>query len=214
MKLEDQIYKSIHGYPGLFYHKGHPTLSDYEISRLSVLEHLFMTNGNGYAWADGYLCECGVAEEQDYDGELGWIAEGPKYGVLTYADRTFPPVRTWSTKPNQRDEPATPDLFAWEYVERWKTFLGPRQFPRPAEWPFNIYQISSYSFKMPEFVQPDWLHGAKDICEFAIAFFASKTCLDGNNQKIRYEVRRRSVSFLKAKLKDINQRLSDVGEKE
>lgn len=212
MKLVDSIYQSIHQYPGLFYYIGHPTLTDFEISRLSVLEHLFMTNGNGYCWVDGYLCSTEDAEEQDFDPVLGWVAKGPAYGALTYTDRTFPPARTYSTKPNHRDEPKTPDLFAWEYVKSWNEHSFGKKIQRPPQWPFSIYEVSDYyTLKMPDFVQPDWLQGAKDICEFAIQAFLDTDCPNGNNERIPFRTRSKSWGFLKKRLKEINARIANGG---
>lgn len=52
MKLEDNIRDSIYEYPSLFRAK------DYSSSRLHVLNHLFLVNGNGYEWhTDGYLTD-------------------------------------------------------------------------------------------------------------------------------------------------------------
>src|ERR1700679_3896455 len=51
MKLEDQIRKSIFNYPGLY------RCHTLEASRLRVLNQLFLVNGNGLHWLDGYLTE-------------------------------------------------------------------------------------------------------------------------------------------------------------
>jgi hypothetical protein len=53
MKLKDYVDNSIYHYPSLY------RSTNYKDSRLRVLDHLFLTNGNGMEWhPDGFLAEC------------------------------------------------------------------------------------------------------------------------------------------------------------
>lgn len=218
MKLIDSIYESVHKYPSLFYLKDHPTRSDFEISRLAVLEHLFLVGGNGYCWVDGYLCDmehAGGEIDFIYPG-LGYTATKPKYKVLKYKDRTWPPKRTYRNlahkmemerdmrvifRDDYKPEP-TPDydMFAYEYVKSWG---------RPLEFPFSIYYTE---LPFPEYVQRDWMEGARDIVQFAITFFESPSGLDGNNSKIPIKNRHDSLIELREKLSEINTRLKKEGQ--
>lgn len=52
MQIQDCIIENIKEYPGLF------EAENYEKSEILVLSHLFLVNGNGYKWFDGYLYDC------------------------------------------------------------------------------------------------------------------------------------------------------------
>lgn len=180
MLLEDSIYESIHSYPSLFYYRDHPEMSDFEISRLAVLDHLFLVNGSGYCWVDGYLCIIDRAWGIDFKYPLGYTATKPKYGVLSYRNRDWPPSRKEGYK------------FACEY-----SYVS----ERPRKWPFAIYPIYEKGVMFPEFVRPDWLGGAIDIINFATEFFMDETSLDGNNEPIDVDTRYKSIIWLESQLK-------------
>jgi hypothetical protein len=213
MKLVDTVYKSLHEYPSLYYYKDHPTLSDFEISRLAVLEHLFLTGGNGYAWVkDGYLVEMEKAIDTDFTWPIGWIAEGPPYGVLKYEDRTWPPKRTYKTLALRKEiedwfhnpelvEEDPYDLYAYEYG-----FMKNRS----KEFPFSIYPISTDMLVIPDFIQKDWLEGFIEIVEFSITYFESPKGLDGNNQKVTAKVRHNSLMILRKMLDTLKDKLKEV----
>jgi len=182
MRLIDTVYKSIHEYPSLFYHKDHPTMTDFEISRMSVMEHLFSTLGNGYCWVDGYLCDIEEAKGTDYTSD-GWIAKGPAYGTLEYKERYWPPKRKKGYK------------FAYEYIQSW-TKIGFFQQTISNKWPFSIY---GYQYiKVPDFIQEDWKQGLLEFLQFTLEYYKSDESLDGNMELLPVETRLKAIPYIES----------------
>ncbi len=187
MFLLDTVYKCINEFPSLFYYTNHPLYSDFIISKLAVLHHLFLVNGNGYAWVDGYLCDIEDLESSaKYSSDLGWTGQLPKYGSLTYP-HNFPPIK-------KQDE-----LFAYEFG-----FVKER-----CGFPFAIYPISSYSLRLPSFVHKDWLIGARDIAQFALFSFQSNA-LDGWNKEYSETMKKNSIEILNIRLDEINNMIGNI----
>jgi len=171
MKLEDQIYKSILEYPSLFW------TGDIRTARLAVMEHLFTTSGNGYAWStDGYLCEMEHAIDTDFNyNGLGWTCQGPAYGVLKFDKR---------------------DVTALGKSQSW----GPDSRFYYIEQPVTIYPLSDHSLRFPDNIQDDWLDGLIEFLEFALECFANPEYKDGDGKIQCQEKRERQAVYVRQAL--------------
>lgn len=139
MRLEDSIYESIIKYPALYW------TGDIKTARIVVMNHLFFTLGNGYAWVDkeGYLVDMDHAEGAYFSWPQGWRATGPAYGVLKFEAR---------------------DLTHLGKAQSW----GPDSKYKHITQPVNLYPLEHVNLRLPEFVQPDWQQGLIEFLEYVL----------------------------------------------
>ena len=193
MKLKSCINKSIFEYPSLF------RSVDLDSSRLLVLEHLFLVNGNGFDWnREGYL-----ENQEVYDAELPEFPddyfEKNLYEVEVLDEEATKAYLEIIAEVYHYQLPRSRFIIEGEQhashvAHKWgkeKTFLG-KPFLREANSGFvesqglNPYPLCEYcaiceimegrtnSFHIANFdltAQPDWLQGAIEIAEFALGYF-------------------------------------------
>jgi len=142
MLLNESIAKNIKKYPTLYRD------INYQLSRVKVLNHFFLTNGNGMSWWDGFLSD---ENEEDWDRDKGgWYGiGGPKYKEDTFKD-----------------------YFSKNYFTSNKIAKGKSS---RSQW--SPYPISKYSLliHVPDNVKLDWLLGADEICQYTIQFYNDKS---------------------------------------
>lgn len=129
MRLNDVIVESILQYPLLYRDVS------YEKSKIKVLDHLFLTVGNGYSWSHGVL----AGHSEPSSGELY-----PE-GAAAFEEGYF-------TKPLLITEEIVPGLSV--------TYDQCNTYP----WvPYPISAKYSRIMQIPDDVQEDWLAGAVEI---------------------------------------------------
>ena len=170
MTLDDTVAKSIHDYPTLFKD------TNWEKSRIKVLDHLFFTAGNGYHWFDGYLATC---FEKDPKSECGVKkVDIKKYGKVTFSWR---PTQAWFDKKVYRDmleglSPKAKKFIKKEIKENPKFkdlgLMEDRSIYEPSPFPLSEYSLV---FQTQKNVKPDWLAGAIETMEWGLNYWDQPT---------------------------------------
>jgi hypothetical protein len=155
MKLEDTIAKSLHDYPSLYKD------TTWEKSRLKVLDHLFLVNGNGYEWYDGYL-----VDKHDNTSSKKKL---PKYGKQKY---TWRPDDSWFSTKLYRDYNWSPEIL--EVIKNDEKFKDLAFIEEASGYTAKPYPVSEYSAicTAPDNIRPDWLAGAIEAAEWAKNFYS------------------------------------------
>lgn len=138
LTLRETIKHSVHYYP---------TLSP---SRAFVLNHLFCTNGNGFAWINGRLVE----HRPRYDDPLlrdAWDTEGLPEGTA----KTFARLNA-----KRRERVLTVHAVEDQIVDGEVSL---RELP-------DFSQLCRFSALccVPDDVQPDWLAGALEVAQLIV----------------------------------------------
>jgi hypothetical protein len=155
MKLEDAIAKSIYNYPSLFKD------SNWEKSRIKVLDHLFLTIGNGYEWYDGYLTErVGKKVGRGYK-------KPEKYGKQKFTQR---PDEVFFTKPVYREASWSEEMKI--LIKDNPKFSGLLEMEERSDYIPTPYPVCEYSaiITAPDNIRSDWLAGAIETAEWAKSF--------------------------------------------
>jgi len=140
MLLEHAVAQAIRRYPTLYRD------TDAQKSRIKVLGHLFLTNGNGCAWFDGYL-----SDEHQMEWIRGdWRGVGGKSYGTDKVDPEFAPD-FWANLSKAAERPSTSSTHPW-----------------------TPYPICRYACGMsiPWNIQPDWLVGAEETVVMALQFYS------------------------------------------
>jgi len=148
MTLEDTIAKSIKKYPSLFKDV------NWKKSRIKVIDHLFLTIGNGFEWYDGYLAE---------------KSKKHKYGEIKFKWR---PTQKWfDTK--------LFDKYGWDkaiidIIKKNPQMADLLEIESASLYLATPYPVCEYSRAMnvPDNVRPDWLAGAIETLEWAEMFYS------------------------------------------
>jgi hypothetical protein len=156
MKLKDAIAQSIKRFPSLYRDL------DYDKSRLKVLDHFFLTNGNGMAWWDGFITKNCEMEYRDRGGYYG--VAGPKYGEQTFNSRFSPDY-------------FTSNKIYGLYSARMNAFRKRHGIVKPnacSRRALSLYPISEgfgHILSIPDNIQNDWLRGAERICQAGLEYW-------------------------------------------
>ena len=164
MLLLHHIHDVIRNYPTLY------KVKTYEESELLVLDHLFLTNGNGYEWYDGYLIDkfeepielYGVVKKEllpaGYFDKIEWKLE-PVDESMRELFEEFGIVRNYVKKDGE---------YYREVKQVARPGIGSEQFVS-----FSPYPICQYAKMetMPDDVRPDWLAGAIKAVKATLAYY-------------------------------------------
>lgn len=187
MKLDHHIIQAVREYPTLY------KATTWEFSKLLVLHHLFLVNGNGYSWHDGYLT---TAYDEDFRSYGAEIARRLPKGFFT---KRVHKLKPWKKKDAEMwlgfeeivesldlTEDMIKDLNA--HTKRIKKNLvkrGNRYYEKQYQdcaAPGSRYDITPYPIcqfaklvTMPDDVRPDWLEGAHIIADYAIDYFTDES---------------------------------------
>lgn len=186
MKLKDHVLLSVFNYPSLY------LCATYEESRLLVLHHLFLINGNGVEWATtkdpskgGYLVH---PEYYKYRGEWTRKIDKPYgrekfemewedllgYGITEHLDLSK------YEEMNERaggltemlikihNEANQKELESGDWLRN--TNRKPYDFYDKG-WPF--YDVERGTQKL-EYIKPDWREGAVEIKQWALKYYLDK----------------------------------------
>jgi hypothetical protein len=157
MKLEDNIAKSIKDYPSLFKD------SNWEKSRIKVLDHLFLTIGNGFEWTlDGYLAES-VCKKKGRG-----FKKPEKYGKEKFSWR---PDQSWFDSKIYGDVKWEKEIEA--LIKENPKFSGLLSIEERSDYIPTPYPVCEYSaiITAPENIKLDWLLGAIETAEWAKSFY-------------------------------------------
>ncbi len=219
MKIADFISKSIQEYPLLYKD------TDYEKSKLKVLDHVFFTIGNGMELAQtenpqegGYV----VTPKGKKDNKEGWIRLNDKpYGkekykpipdgyfesVVYYVSAVKKPLETLYKKNNYGDTV----LFRFDKkVEN--EFEMPKLFKAECFHPFSPYPFSKGCsiacdvFYDNAFLQEDWMRELIFLCKRTLEYFQNETQYINNS----YWPTEKSIVY---DLNYFNERFKDEGVK-
>lgn len=144
--FEKQIRNSILCYPSIF--------SDY--GRISVLDHLFCTIGNGYEWKNGKLVseELSEHEIETYYQFDKWINREKEFGFHGFNDHL--------TYDECFEEQYFRNVTIIPKIERLATTINPYvNFGR-------IHTNYSKLFTFPDNVKPEWFEGMKETISLII----------------------------------------------
>ena len=189
MKLEDCIYKSLIEYPALY------LCNNYEDSKMLVLNHLFLVNGNGMDWAiskdgkqEGYLIESKYKGTRDkwirlpdkpygkpvIKNKLPFVEIIEKYKKEYLEESRYESVRDFHNQlPKRiqkliRDENIK-DLENGNYLQK---FDEHSPYPYSSKyWPFAEIH--------PRLIQPDWKAGMIQCFKWASEYY--ETTKDDTN---------------------------------
>ena len=175
MKLHHAIAKAIRQYPLLYRD------TDYERSKIKVLDHLFLTIGNGYDWYDGYLWE----KKSHYDSATAEyvLCVPTPYGSQRFSPLAFPD-NYWAKKLSPEEDKAAMEALATKLLHLTKNKKNPkdklnciRRFKdvslEQSTYDWYPYPISKHSALMtiPDNIRNDWLAGAEEICRRTFEFY-------------------------------------------
>ncbi|RLD07544.1 MAG: hypothetical protein DRI65_04385 [Chloroflexota bacterium] len=143
MNLEQYIIHSILEYPTLYKD------INYQYSKEKVLNHLFFTNGNGMEWHNGELID-------QISGDSEEIIKFPE-GFFT--------TPIWTTEEDEDEV-----MKGWR-LEDDKEY---KPFEKCSKYALNIYPICEYAniTSLPKEIKDDWLLGAEEAIELALAYYA------------------------------------------
>ncbi len=165
MKLQDHINQSIREYPSLF------KAENMDKSSILVLNHLFLINGNGYEWFDGYLAE----HTQETPEPYGKIKSKPL--LDTFFEMTKDMYKY------QRITKSAFDLLdndkEFNVVKRGNNYYS-RYLCRPISCNYTPYPLCEYAKlnNIPDDIRQDWLDGAKKIAKVTLAFFTNRKAVE------------------------------------
>ena len=185
MKLEDYIYKSLLEYPSLY------LCNNYEDSKMLVLNHLFLVNGNGMDWAiskggnhEGYLVEDKYKKTKDDEwirlpdkpygkpvikNKLSFIELLEKYKNEYLEDSKYKSIREFNARIPERikiliREQKLKDMENGNYLQKFEEHTP---YPFASEyWPYAEIDIN--------LIKPDWREGMLQCFEWALNFYTDK----------------------------------------
>lgn len=135
MRLDNYIAQSIRAYPDLYRD------ITYEKSRIKVLDHLFLVNGNGLVWQQGQLIDKNNPIKASYSSELTF--ESDYFTKEIIETITYPHI--------EREV-----QYNLESKHKWN--------------PYPICQYAKI-VNIPDNICSDWLAGAKEIHKYTVAFY-------------------------------------------
>jgi len=151
MTLEETIIESIRSYPLLF-----------STGRVSVLDHLFCTNGNGYEWVDGELVNL-------FKDEANRNPEEVKAEVLGFIETITEGIDKMEKWPD-----CIKDLYReWkeerEHLIDW-TLRSAEDLAEKITLPEYFYPICEYScaWEVPTDAKPDWVAGIRETMAYVL----------------------------------------------
>ncbi len=166
-KLKDVVDDSIYNYPLLY------KASDYEFSRLLVLNHLFLTIGTGYEWhKNGYLCYPDSKRTSFDKLPHGYF----EYKLFYACDKNI--VKINSPKFSYKVKHAYEDydfVFEADSLEHAEKIIGNdeifvTELKNNYFHPYPICEFSNIT-KLGSFVQDDWLSGAIEVAKATLKFY-------------------------------------------